>query len=192
MTKMNLVHKAFEEAAELHKDQIRKGGKLFIVHLFGVYKIVEKYEPNDEIIQSAALLHDAIKYVCNYEFLAEQISPEVATIVRELGEAPGEKEDWKERKYASLKKFPKMSVRAQKVFVADKINNLRSLIEDYKVSNIKVWEKFNANEKKIARYYYDVYIKLTTYFHYAMIKEYHETFIEAVDLFVWKTPPKRS
>lgn len=88
-------------------------------------------------------MHDVFKHVKGYGYkqLAAEFNRDIASLVREVAEFRGakgeEKITWKERKYGALRKFPEMSLRAQYIYVADKIDNIRQLVDDYKSDDVR-------------------------------------------------------
>ena len=76
----DVIIKAFNLAKQLHKDQRRKDGKLYISHPVEVALILAKLGFDEKVI-SAALLHDVVED-CNYTL--EQIEKEFGLQVAEM------------------------------------------------------------------------------------------------------------
>jgi len=179
---------------ELHDGEKRKGsGRPFASHPLNVLFILQDVT-KDEAILVGGLLHDVFKETkeakkYSHRKLAQEFGPSIASIVRDVSEyhcpKGQEKITWKERKYQALQKFPQMKLSGQMIFVADKIDNLMSLVDDYVNFDQKIWEKFNASEEDIAKYYQDISVSLTTHFQHPLMRRYYEAYMKAVDLFGW-------
>lgn len=135
-------------AHEAHAGQVRKGGDTpYIGHLLAVAGIViEEGGSEDEAI--AALLHDAVEDQGGAARLAqirERFGEAVAAVVEECSDAMGEpKGDWGLRKQHYLDRLPTASTGAIRVTLADKVDNLRSLLRDHALGGEGVWARFNA------------------------------------------------
>ena len=57
---ITLIEKAYQEAAEAHKDQLRKSGEPYIIHPLCVAIILADLEMDKETI-AAGLLHDVVE-----------------------------------------------------------------------------------------------------------------------------------
>jgi len=185
------VSRAIKRMLELHDGERRKGsGCPFALHPLNVLFILQEFT-NDEKVLVGGLFHDIFKEAKNYNYrkLVNEFGSEIASLAREVSEhhcpRGQEKITWRERKYAALEKFPRMTLSGQMIFVADKIDNLNSLVDDYVRFDQKIWEKFNASEEDISKYYYDIFITLTTHFHHPLIRNYHGVYVRAVQLFNW-------
>jgi (p)ppGpp synthase/HD superfamily hydrolase len=110
--------------------------------------VIDSGGDEDEAI--AALLHDAVEDVGGRETLAlirERYGEKVATIVESCSdtlEGPDEKEEWGERKRRYIDHVlthadgPSISVS-----IADKLQNVRSIIRDHGRVGDKVWDRFS-------------------------------------------------
>ncbi len=131
-------HDALSYASRLHAAQRRKGGQVpYVAHLLAVTAIVLEHGGNeDEAV--AALLHDAVEDQGGAPRLAEiraRFGVVVADIVAGCTDADTTpKPPWQERKDRYLAHLPAAGRSVQLVAAADKLHNLRSLIEDYRRS----------------------------------------------------------
>ncbi|MBA3533716.1 MAG: HD domain-containing protein [Ardenticatenales bacterium] len=151
----------FEEALvyanHLHATQLRKGrGIPYIAHLLAVASIALEFGANeDEAI--AALLHDAVEDQGGAETLAairERFGEEVAAIVWGCSDTDmTPKPPWQERKEAYLAHLPHASGSIRLVSAADKVHNLRTIIEDYLVLGDELWERFRGGKEGTLWYY---------------------------------------
>lgn len=136
---MILTHRlqeAINEAARLHRDQIRKDSLKtpYISHLVGVMILLSS-ATHDEDILIAGLMHDTLEDVPGYtpETLEKTFGARVKDIVLGVTEEfkmRGEKApSWKKEKVLYIENLKGASDESVMVSLADKIQNLRSLIE---------------------------------------------------------------
>lgn len=130
------IEQAIKAASVLHKDQVRKGSVPYpyVTHLFTVATIVADYT-NDEDTIVAALLHDTLEDTDYTEKeLEDDFGGAVRDIVVALTEPPIPEYDRKNiafQKKEYLKQIKDASERALIVVAADKIHNMRSIVEEY-------------------------------------------------------------
>ncbi|MFA7377621.1 MAG: HD domain-containing protein [Patescibacteria group bacterium] len=159
------IQKAINIASKLHLGQIRKGeGDLpYISHPYSVACILSEYTNNEDIIV-AGILHDVLEDVKGYYYadLAKEFGEEVAKIVKGVSEDKDpniendEKATWEKRKNKYLDNLKDESQESMMVCCADKIHNLRSMIEAYKQQGDKLWERFNSPADKKIWFYEEV------------------------------------
>jgi len=125
-----LLKRALDAAAVWHADQVRKypGARVpYTSHVAGVVAILARHGlPED--VQAAGALHDVVEDTpATYEELRARFGERVAELVRFVSE-----EDrslpWEARKQAYLDRFPGKPWEAQAITLADKIDNLRSIV----------------------------------------------------------------
>jgi len=127
-----LIFRAATFAATKHSKQYRgsaTGEKVpYITHPLRVAAALAEHGVTDEATLAAALLHDTLEdTTATYEELVKEFGSEVADVVAELTDAPGLTSA--EGKAAQAKKAPHMSWRAKLVKVADKIDNVASVVD---------------------------------------------------------------
>lgn len=153
------IEQAIRAAAVLHKDQVRKGDMPFpvISHLVSVAMIVADYT-NDEDIITAALLHDTLE---DTDYTAEELQEDFGGKVRDIVEAlsepqtetNGEKTIWKKRKNVYVEQLKTAPHEALIVCAADKIHNMRTMVEDYYEEHSKFVANFGGKlEERILAY----------------------------------------
>lgn len=130
------LEQAIRAAAVLHQDQKRRG-KLplpYITHLAAVAWLLNDYT-KDENTVIAAWLHDTLE---DTDYSAEELEEDFGLEVRKIVEAVtepkeenGKKLNWKERKSAYLERLKAGPEAALLVSAADKIHNMRSIVEEY-------------------------------------------------------------
>ena len=130
------LEQAIRAASILHKDQNRKGSVPipYISHLLGVLMIVSDYT-DDESTLIAALLHDTLEDTdYTKEELRDDFGDEVLTLVLAVSEPPDTNQvthTWKDRKRVYAKQLRSAPKAALVIAAADKIHNMRSVIEEY-------------------------------------------------------------
>lgn len=192
---MKKIQKAKETATRLHERQFRKDKITpFIVHPSGVATLLEKYTDDEDII-CAGWLHDTLEDVIgyNYEQLEKDFGEKVAEIVKEVSEDkdPSDSPEksiatWRERKLKYMNLIKNDSHEAVMVSCADKIHNLRSLIELYKKEGDEMWGHFNAPEPKVESemwYYLEMLDIFKNRINNDIIKEYEKVIKEAQKTF---------
>ncbi|HEY3354101.1 MAG TPA: HD domain-containing protein [Polyangia bacterium] len=139
---------ALEFAAELHQAQVRKGSGIpYVAHLLGVASIALEYGADeDEAI--AGLLHDAIEDQGGDATRAEirrRFGDRVTAIVdgcTDTDEHP--KPPWRERKERHLQALGAADASIRLVMAADKLQNARSMIKDFRTIGAPLWERFRG------------------------------------------------
>ena len=144
-------------ATHLHANQTRKGGSVpYIAHLLGVASIALEYGANeDEAI--AALLHDAIEDQGG-EATRQEIRRRFGDTVTEIVDGCTDsdttpKPPWRQRKEAYIAHIPKASNSVLLVSAADKLYNARSILNDYRLLQDAVWDRFKGGKDGTLWYY---------------------------------------
>ncbi|WP_017302238.1 HD domain-containing protein [Nodosilinea nodulosa] len=139
---------AFAVVLNLHRDQTRKVRPIpYIAHLMSVAALVlEDGGSEDEAI--AALLHDAIEDqggVPTRAKLLQRFGPQVIAIVDVCTEPPRQPDQsWRDHKLAYLRQVAQAPEVAQRVVLADKLHNVRSLLENLALQGDVIWSRFAA------------------------------------------------
>lgn len=149
--------KAFEFTADKHRKQTRKASTIpYIAHLMGVASLVLE-AGGDEDLVIAALLHDVVED-CGGEKMLKKVrrrfGKRVAHIVdgcTDAYEIP--KPPWKERKVNYINRLKKEDSDTRLVSAADKLNNVRSILSDYRALGESVWSRFNGGREGTLWYY---------------------------------------
>jgi (p)ppGpp synthase/HD superfamily hydrolase len=154
-------------ASRLHRHQTRKGGAVpYIGHLLGVASLVlEERGSEDEAI--AALLHDAVEdhgedYPGGRDALRAEIAARFGGKVLEIVDACTDDEGynkqeagaWKRRKQAYIDRLGTADESVRRVACADKVNNARSILADYRQHGERLWERFRTKSRDDQLWYY--------------------------------------
>lgn len=118
-------------AALKHRDQRRKDAEAspYINHPIALADVlVHEGEVHDPIVLAAALLHDTIEDTqTTVDELTQAFGPEIAAIVAEVTDDTSLQKQ--ERKRLQIEHAPQLSRSAKLVKLADKICNLRDVVE---------------------------------------------------------------
>lgn len=149
--------RAFLLAAEKHAGQARKASTIpYIAHLMGVASLVLEFG-GDEDLAIAALLHDIVEDCGGAPMLAEvrrRFGNRVAKIVEGCTDSDTTpKPPWRERKETYLRHLKKADAETRLVSAADKLNNVRSILSDYREVGESIWERFNGGRAGTLWYY---------------------------------------
>ena len=165
----NRYDQALLWAAQLHRQQVRKGKPVpYVSHLISVSAMVwEDGGTEDQAI--AALLHDAIEdQGQTYASINERFGPVVAGIVADCTDTTGElapgapKEPWLVRKARYIASMDGKSEGSLRVTAADKAHNARDMVLDAR-RNVRSWERFNAGLDGTAWYLLRIHQNLNFY-----------------------------
>jgi len=149
--------RAFHFAAEKHAGQTRKASAIpYIAHLMGVASLVLEFG-GDEDMAIAALLHDVVEDCGGTPMLKEvrrRFGSRVANIVEGCTDSfTDPKPPWRERKESYLRHLKAADVETRLVSAADKLNNVRSILSDYRDVGESIWERFNGGREGTLWYY---------------------------------------
>jgi len=149
--------RAFLFAAKKHAGQTRKASTIpYIAHLLGVASLVLE-AGGDEDLAIAALLHDVVEDCGGAPMLKEvrrRFGARVAKVVEGCTDADTcPKPPWRERKENYIRHLRQADVDTRLVSAADKLNNVRSILSDYRAIGESVWTRFNGGRDGTLWYY---------------------------------------
>lgn len=149
--------RAFQFAAAKHAAQTRKASTIpYIAHLMGVASLVLEAGGNEDLA-IAALLHDVVEDCGGAPMLKEvrrRFGARVARIVDGCTDADTyPKPPWRERKENYLRHLKHADADTRLVSAADKLNNVRSILTDYRQVGESVWSRFNGGRDGTLWYY---------------------------------------
>jgi len=125
-----LLKSALDWAAVWHKEQRRKypGADVpYVSHVAGVAAILSRHG-FDETVVAAGALHDVLEDCgVSHDELVRRFGAPVADLVRHVSEED-KSLSWEERKRAYLEHFTHEPWSAQAITLADKIDNLQSIL----------------------------------------------------------------
>jgi len=144
-------------AFNTHKNQTRKATTIpYFAHVMGVSSYVLEAGA-DEDTAIAALLHDAVEDgggLPVFEQIRIRFGERVANIVDHCTDSFTQpRPPWRERKEKYLEKLATASPEARLVSVADKLYNVRSIIDALRLDGDSVWDRFNGGKDGSLWYY---------------------------------------
>ena len=145
-------------ASDLHRTQTRKGGDIpYLGHLISVASLVIE-GGGTETQAIAGLLHDAVEDQGGPPRLAEireKFGDDVANIVDECtdtDEVP--KPPWEARKKRYVDHLGYVSEATILVSLADKLDNARAILRDYRTDGEGLWQRFSVHDSAKHLWYY--------------------------------------
>ena len=149
--------KALRYAARLHRGKLRKKTKIpDIGHVLGVTAIALEYGAN-ETEAIGALLHDAVEDAGGRKRLRDierKFGRAVARIVDGCTDSYAErKPPWLERKKTYVAHLPAASDSTKLISASDKLQNVRSLLRNYREEGEKLWRRYRSGKQGALWYY---------------------------------------
>jgi (p)ppGpp synthase/HD superfamily hydrolase len=144
--------RAFDLARLVHAGDLKKGTATpYVAHLMSVASLVLSHG-GDEDQAIAALLHDVPEDHggrARLDEIREKFGNEVARIVEACSDTlvanRSDKEPWWERKVAYIARLEREDERVLLVSTADKYDNARSVLSDYRNIGEDLWGRFNKD-----------------------------------------------
>jgi (p)ppGpp synthase/HD superfamily hydrolase len=149
--------RAFLFAADKHACQVRKASTIpYIAHLMGVASLVLEFG-GDEDMAIAALLHDVVED-CGGEPMLKEVRRRFGARVAKIVDGCTDsyvtpKPPWRERKDSYIRHLKNASTETRLVSAADKLNNIRSILADYRQLGENIWARFNGGREGTLWYY---------------------------------------
>ena len=166
---MELVSEAIIFATKAHDGMRRKrnNNSPYILHPMEASVIVSTMT-DDQAVIAAAVLHDVVE---DAGVKMETIEEKFGKRVRELVDSETEDkradrppmETWKIRKEESLLVLKKTEdIDVLRVWIADKLANMRSLYREWKIYGDDMWKNFNQTDPNEQAWYYCTIAELTS------------------------------
>ncbi|GAB4460147.1 MAG: HD domain-containing protein [Elainellaceae cyanobacterium] len=169
---------AFTYALHLHRYQSRKvNAAPYISHLMAVAALVlEDGGSEEEAI--AALLHDAVEDQGGepiYTEILRRYGSQVAAIVHDCTVPPrAASQTWKSHKLDYLNQIRHASPEAQRVILADKLHNVRSLITNLRQTGESTWSAFAASKADNLWLHQELADLFEQYAHSSLVAEFRQ------------------
>ena len=156
------LYEALRLTVQLHGRDARKSSPVpVLAHLLAVCAIVQR-DGGDEDEAIAALLHDSLEdkpsEITEAE-LRDKFGNRVVEMIRAASDTPADwdgrtpKPSWESRKRGYLAHVGVADPTLLRPTIADKIDNLRALLADYRTVGEHLWTRFNAPRDKQLWYY---------------------------------------
>lgn len=151
---MNLMEKAKHFAAKAHEGQLRKvTGTPMFQHAENVALTLLEAGFSEEVV-AAGFLHDTVEDTdVTMAEIVQHFGKKVAFIV--AGHTENKALSWEERKQHTIDELadPNTPIEIRALIIADRLDNLRSLVEDIKVLGDDLWKCFKRGKDKQAWYF---------------------------------------
>lgn len=177
------IEQAMRAAAVLHQEQ-RRRGKMplpYITHLAAVAWLVSDYTKDEDTI-IAAWLHDTLE---DTDYSSSELEEDFGGKVRKLVETvtepkekDGQKLKWKERKEAYLEQLKVGPEESLLIAAADKIHNMRSIVEEYYDNHADFIKDFKGSLDERAMRYQDLSNLLNRRLSNDIIAEFNHVYSE--------------
>ncbi len=177
------IEQAIRAASVLHKDQVRKGSVpyAYTTHLFAVAMIVSDYTDDEDTIVSA-LLHDTLE---DTDYTEKELEDDFGGSVRdivasltELRSVTTDKKEIADQKKQYLKRLRSASEKALIVLAADKIHNMRSVVEEYYDNHSAFLADFGTSLDDRLMLYQEISNTLNRNLKNAILAEFNSVFTE--------------
>jgi (p)ppGpp synthase/HD superfamily hydrolase len=171
----DVINHAFAFAAKHHDRQVRKGTKLpYLTHPANVAVILTRYgRDNDTVV--AGILHDVIEDCIRDGYTREMLEQRIGdkfgakvldtvlAVTYRRQDDDGVELSGDERRADYLERLADASDDARWVCAADKVHNASSIISDLRrtVDPETIWARFGSGRASTARWYRQVYERLT-------------------------------
>ncbi len=157
---MELFDEAVVFACQKHSGQRRKlSAAPYFLHPMEVAAIVGTMSDNQELL-AAAVLHDTVEDAdTTLEEIKEKFGKRVSLLVMtetedKRAERPP-KESWRLRKEETLSVLKSTKdTDVKKLWLGDKLSNIRSFCREYNKYGDEFWNRFNQNDPKQQEWYY--------------------------------------
>jgi (p)ppGpp synthase/HD superfamily hydrolase len=150
---VDVIDKALQVSSRAHQRQFRKGTDIpYITHPVAVGMILLKAGYREEVV-AAGILHDTVE---DTDLTLEDIMREFGTEVTEMVAGCSEPDktlSWEDRKEHTIGFLKTASEDIRAVACADKLHNIRSIINDYEKEGEDVWFRFNRGKNDQKWYY---------------------------------------
>lgn len=177
------IEQAIRAASVLHKDQVRKGQVPYpyITHLTAVAMIVSDYTDDEDTIV-ASLLHDTLE---DTDYTEKELEDDFGGSVRDLVCSitepkidNNERESVGAQKKQYLKQLTSASERALVIVAADKIHNMRSIVEEYYENHTGFMADFGTSFEDRLMMYQEISNTLNRKLRNAILSEFNSVFTE--------------
>lgn len=194
MTYSYRIEQAIRAAAMLHHSQTRKGSipYPYLSHCVSVAMLVSDYTDEEDTL-IAAFLHDTLE---DTEYTADELEEDFGAKVREIVEGITEPavspavpthELWKEKHAQYVAKLRDAPLASLIVAAADKIHNMRAIIEEYHKDHTRFAADFGGTREERLTIYQSISNILNTRLQNEIVHEFNHVF-EEYKQFIYGAP----
>ncbi|MER1958239.1 MAG: HD domain-containing protein [Solibacillus sp.] len=160
---MNIVDQATQFVALKYDGKRRTAMQIpYATHLFGVARILKNTGYRDTVV-TAGLLHDILEdNLVTEHGLRVQFGEEVLLLVKATTEMP-KSEAWHIRKQSVINSIQGKTPDELAILLAEKIQNMRSIIVELEQFGAGLWHNFNAPKEQQEWYYKSIIEQVETY-----------------------------
>lgn len=148
-----ILFDTIEFAVKAHRGQFRKGTRVpFIVHPIRVAATLIRHRCPQSVVV-AGILHDVVE---DTDRTLKDIERRFGKRIARIVEAVSQKEKsrpWRDRKEETLERIKDAPSEVLLVESADKLDNIRTIREDYEMRGDDIWQRFDV-PKESQRWYY--------------------------------------
>jgi guanosine-3',5'-bis(diphosphate) 3'-pyrophosphohydrolase len=150
-----MLQKALHFATKAHEGQFRKTKETpMISHPIRVAKILQESGFPEEVV-IAGYLHDTVEDTfVTLEEIKNEYGAEVSRIV--AGNTEDKTKTWEERKQHTIDWISEAPLEIRALIIADKWDNLQSMVEDYSEMGDNLWKSFKRGKEKQKWYFSSV------------------------------------
>ena len=171
------LQKVIQFATIAHNGQVRKGSNIpYISHIFEVGVILAENGADQDIL-FAGILHDCVEDTfVTLTDIENQFGKSVSNIVAQ--ESENKELSWEERKLQTIRHLKTMPTNIKMVACADKLSNMRSIVNDYAVLKEELWTRFKRGYEPQKWYYTNLVQSLADLKDYKMYQEFKQLVTE--------------
>ncbi len=166
------ISRAIDFASQAHKNEFRKGSSVpYIVHPLDVLSILLKNGASEDLA-IAGVLHDVLEDTPrSKDEIRKNFGESISSLVEGASENEKlvkgvsneeKKKTWKLRKSERIDKVKNSGRELRLLLCADKLANIRDLLEDLHSSGESVWVKFNSSKDQQSWYYHEMASAMAT------------------------------
>ena len=149
--------RAVQRARQIHDGDTRRGSEIpYLAHLLGVAALVlDDGGSEDEAI--AALLHDTVEDHADrisFQDVEKEFGPAVTRIVEACTEPRRPEGTWRAGKQGYIDHIGNAPLEARRVIMADKLDNIRSLVAGLERWGELYWSRFRSPTKDDLLWYH--------------------------------------
>ena len=150
-----MLEKALQYATKAHEGQYRKTKNVpMISHPIRVAAILKEAGFTDDVV-AAGYLHDTVEDTpVTIQDIKNEFGEEVARIV--AGNTEDKSKSWEERKQHTIDWVKVAPIEIKALIIADKWDNLQSMVEDYATMGDTLWDSFKRGKEKQQWYFSQV------------------------------------